>query len=369
VGGLKPAVTEVTGTVFIATLNVHQNIVPVQITPVETHFNINKALLYVYMLGVIVSIMLLTFKLYEVFCLTKTGNLVFKDGYKIIYINKAGTAFSFFNYLFISREAANQKLIISHEQVHIRQKHSLDILLLEIFKAINWFNPVIYLLQNSLKNIHEYIADEKTATHETDAFAYSDFLVNNAYGIGGPAIAHSFFNHNLLKKRIIMLHQKRSGSLARLKYLITLPLCAGLLCASTLGFSKNYAVLDLSPAKISPAFKRSLEKKDSIYLYADRAPEFPGGLRKFEDYVVANRRYPQNARKNKIQGIVIIGFVVEKDGSLSNIKVMRGPDSELNREALRIVNSFPRWIPAYQNHKPVRVRYSIPIHFSLINKV
>jgi hypothetical protein len=101
------------------------------------------------------------------------------------------------------------------------------------------------LLQRSLKTIHEYIADEQTAAYERDALTYSSFLLNNAYGIQGSTIAHSFFNYNLLKKRIIMLNKNRSGKLARLKYLTALPLCAGMLCTSTLVFSKNYGLIDL----------------------------------------------------------------------------------------------------------------------------
>ncbi|MDB5285957.1 MAG: BlaR1 peptidase, partial [Mucilaginibacter sp.] len=109
------------------------------------------------------------------------------------------------------------------------------------------FNPFVYLLQRSIKTVHEYIADEQTAAYERDALTYSSFLLNNAYGIQGSTIAHSFFNYNLLKKRIIMLNKNRSGRLARLKYLTALPLCAGMLCASTLAFAKDYGFIDLSP--------------------------------------------------------------------------------------------------------------------------
>src|SRR6185437_1894458 len=72
------------------------------------------------------------------------------------------------------------------------------------------------------------------------------------YGLSGSSITHSFFNYNLLKKRIIMLHQKRSGSLARLKYLLAIPICGGLLCASTLAFSKTYGWVDIAPHHSNP---------------------------------------------------------------------------------------------------------------------
>ncbi|HEY5327701.1 MAG TPA: M56 family metallopeptidase [Mucilaginibacter sp.] len=247
IGILRPAEPTVQNTFVVIAGNVHPNTIPAQIAPAVSHFNLQDSLLYIYLLGFIILLVILALKLYQLLKLTSAKSAVTRDGYKLIHINDSNTAFSFFNYLFIGTNAPGAETIIRHELVHIRQKHSFDIVLLEIFKVINWFNPLVYLLQNSLKTVHEYIADEKTASFETDAVTYSAFLVNNAYGIGGSSIAHSFFNYNLLKKRIIMLNQKRSGSLARLKYLIALPVCAGLLCASTLSFSKTYGWVDLAP--------------------------------------------------------------------------------------------------------------------------
>src|SRR6185312_1378413 len=174
-------------------------------------------------------------------------------GYRVIWLPGTDVAFSFFNFLFIGDDAPRAGTMITHELVHIRQKHSADIVFLEVLKIVSWFNPVVYLLQNSLKTVHEYIADEQTAAYETDALSYSSFLLNNAYGAGGSSITHSFFNYNLLKKRIIMLNQQRSGNLARLKYLAVIPICAALLCASTLLFSKSYGWVDLAPAHVKSA--------------------------------------------------------------------------------------------------------------------
>jgi len=204
-------------------------------------------LFYVYILGAIVLTVVLLVRLYQLAKLTKATKTLVDDKYKLISIEGSNTAFSFFNYLFIGTKTQTNNIIIRHELVHIRQKHSADIVFLELIKIINWFNPLIYLLQISLKTIHEYIADEQTAAQESDALSYSSFLVSNAYGLNGSSLAHSFFNYNLLKKRIIMLNQKRSGKLARLKYLVAVPISAGLLCASTLVFSKSYGFIDLMP--------------------------------------------------------------------------------------------------------------------------
>jgi len=222
--------------------------------PVQ-HFTFDDAIVYTYIAGAVIGLLVLLFRLRKLYILTRNNHSIYKDQYKLIHLNDENTAFSFFNYLFIGSNVPQAETIIAHELVHIRQKHSVDIIFLEIMKIVNWFNPFIYLIQRSLKTIHEYIADEQTAAYEQDALAYSSFLLNNAYGIQGSSIAHSFFNYNLLKKRIIMLNKNRSGKLARLKYLAALPLCAGMLCASTLVFSKDYGVIDLAPRKAQAAIK------------------------------------------------------------------------------------------------------------------
>jgi len=264
-GILKPAEPVIKNTVVIVTGNTHQiTNHPVQIANAAVkYFTFQDYILFVYLLGVAVLLLLLVFKLYGLLKLTRAKSII-KDQYKLIYVNGSNTAFSFFNYLFIGTKASGADTIIRHELVHIRQKHSMDIILLEVFKIINWFNPFIYLLQNSLKAVHEFIADENTTVSETDTLTYSTFLLNNAYGVSGSSITHSFFNYNLLKKRIIMLNQKRSGSLARLKYLVALPVCTALLCASTLGFSKTYGWVD-----IAPAHKLIVETALPVYTKAD----------------------------------------------------------------------------------------------------
>jgi outer membrane biosynthesis protein TonB len=227
---------------------------------VQPGLTLDQALLYLYIAGIFASFLWFGFRLYKLLKLINNHSESPNKDCKIVLLDDQNTAFSFFNYLFIAKNIAQKEMILRHELVHIRQKHSADIVFTELVKALNWFNPVVYLLQNSLKAAHEYIADEQTAAIENDSISYSTFLVNNAYGIAGTSIAHSFFNYNLLKKRIIMLNQQRSGSLARLKYLLVVPLCAGMVCASTLAFSKSYG-FDLLPQAPQKAEKTTAKSK------------------------------------------------------------------------------------------------------------
>jgi hypothetical protein len=218
-------------------------------------FTLQNDLLLAYAIGAGAMLIMFFFKIFQLVKLTRAQKDLLADRYKLIRLENSNTAFSFFNYLFVGTKVSGADTIIRHELVHINQKHSFDIVFLELIKIISWFNPFIYLLQRSLKTVHEYIADEQTAGFENDTLTYSSFLVSNAYGVSGSSITHSFFNYNLLKKRIIMLNQKRSGNLARLKYLAALPVCAGLLCASTLGFSKTYGLIDIAPQKVTDTTK------------------------------------------------------------------------------------------------------------------
>ncbi|MDR6941302.1 M56 family metallopeptidase [Mucilaginibacter pocheonensis] len=243
IGVLKPAEQDAGVTAYVLSTGLK----PVANQAAAFSLSIQDVLFYAYLLGVIVLAIILLLKLFKLASMTRAAHKMIDERYKIVPVDDSNIAFSFFNYLFIGSKTTGNDIIIRHELVHIRQKHTFDVLFLELIKIINWFNPFIYLMQVSLKTVHEYIADEQTAALETDALTYSSFLVNNAYGLNGSSVTHSFFNYNLLKKRIIMLNQKRSGNLARLKYLVTVPICAAALCASTLGFSKTYALIDLVP--------------------------------------------------------------------------------------------------------------------------
>ena len=105
-----------------------------------------------------------------------------------------------------------------------------------------------------------------------------------------------------------------------------------------------------------------------VYMFVEQMPEFPGGEAELIHYISKNIRYPQEAKEKGIQGRVFIGFIVEKDGSISNVRNLRGVDSELDAEAIRVIQSLPKWKPGKHNGEFVRVSYQIPILFKLEDK-
>lgn len=104
---------------------------------------------------------------------------------------------------------------------------------------------------------------------------------------------------------------------------------------------------------------------NKVYTAVQQPPAFPGGMERFYRYLAKTIHYPAADRNKNIQGRVIATFVVEKDGSLSNIKTLKGPSASLSAEATKALASSPRWIPGMQNHTKVRVQYTVPVMFTL----
>ena len=104
---------------------------------------------------------------------------------------------------------------------------------------------------------------------------------------------------------------------------------------------------------------------DEVCLSVEKYPEFPGGPNALMNYLRRNLKYPETAKKNKLEGRVFVGFVVEKDGSVTNVNVLRGVCEELDNEAVRVVKSLPKFTPGMNNGEPVRVQYTLPVSFKL----
>lgn len=188
--------------------------------------------------------------LYQIIALSRTTKK-HHDGQVIhIELEKGKSAFSFFNLLFIPANAAGKETILKHEMVHIRQRHSLDILFFEIIQILNWFNPVSYLIKKDIKLLHEYIADELTTNEEIQKHDYALFLIRNSFGAETKQLSNQIFNPSILKQRINMLNKEKSTGRARLKLLLTLPLVGGMLCTSTVAFTKDYGLVDFYPNTI-----------------------------------------------------------------------------------------------------------------------
>ena len=107
------------------------------------------------------------------------------------------------------------------------------------------------------------------------------------------------------------------------------------------------------------------KKNNMVYDVVEVMPQFPGGQIAMMKYIMENMKYPEQAMKEGIQGRVTVRFIVEKDGSISDVKPVLSVHPLLNKEAVRVVKSMPKWTPGKQNGKPVRVRFNLPVMFKL----
>lgn len=221
----------------------------IQIEEPVSSFNTANALLLFYLAISIVLTLKVLWGLRHIAKLMKSVDKSKENGITFIEIKDSKMAFSFFNLLFIDPEMNQKSTVLKHEMVHIKQKHSLDILLFELVQISSWFNPVIYFIKNDIRLVHEYLADEATTKKDIAKYDYALFLIQNSYGNQEVTLSNHFFNSSLLKNRISMLNQKKSAKWARLKLLFIIPLTAFMLCLSTTAFTKDYGTIQFGQKK------------------------------------------------------------------------------------------------------------------------
>lgn len=166
-------------------------------------------------------------------------------------------------------------------------------------------------------------------------------------------------NVSLNNHLIMMMNNKKLRLRKLTKYLSVLLLAMLFITANSVYAQTNEAQQETPPQE--PVKKEG--KRDKVFMEVDKQPEFPGGTTGLKKWLRANIKHPLNLHGKKIQGSVIVNFIVEKDGAVSNVMVDRGMDLLLMKEATRVVSLMPKWKPGELNNKAVRVRYSLPIDF------
>ncbi len=305
--------------------------------------------------------------------------------------------FSYFRHIVINEQdyRDNPREILIHEQAHIDLRHSLDIIFWSLVALFQWWNPAAWLLGRELRQVHEYEADMAVLNQGVDVKQYQLLLIRKSVGNQLFSMANSF-NYQSLKKRIRMMTMNKSSRWNTLRALAVVPVIALALLAFANPKSVA-AVVTNQPAHVTPApvalpepaqaeaatqpveveaEEQPVEENPvepvpeskNVYESVEQMPEFPGGMEEMMKFLQQNIQYPASAAKNKVEGRVVLQFVVEKDGQIGEVKVARSVDPELDAEALRVVKSMPNFIPGRQHGKPVAVWYTIPISFKLQGK-
>lgn len=206
----------------------------------------------------------------------------------------------------------------------------------------------------------EYLADRSVLCEGMDKKAYQYHLLAVAYRKNVATITNNF-NVLPLKKRIKMMNKQTSNPLARLKYLLFVPLTIALM-------AMNSSVIRANVQKEEVREAQTVKKPapdNKVYEVCEQMPSYVGGQPALMKYLIENVRYPKAAVEAKQQGRVVVQFVVEKDGAVSGVKLLKSVTPLLDAEAIRVVKAMPKWNPGKKDGKLVRVRYALPVSFRL----
>jgi hypothetical protein len=350
---------------------------------------IGNVLWVIYFVGVLVVLLKMVYGLSKIFRYHRQGQKEDFNGYRIITTEAVHLPFSFFNSIYISRHVPLQDhihTILEHEEIHIRQWHTLDVLMAEMVHAFFWFNPVMIFYKRALRQAHEYLADDLIC-RKNSVSSYTELLLSKSQSGFELALTNQFF-HSQIKKRIQMMTTHKTNRSAAWKYALVLPILIGLVFIFS---CKESQVTDITTAELKTETKTTPKSSpetytdaevENVFKVVEEMPRFPGcedikdmrerktcADKKMLQYIYENLKYPTEAKEAGLEGQCVIQFIVAIDGSIENIKVVRdigGGCGEAVRSVILTMNEMSKkWISGKQSGKPVKVMYTLPVKFSL----
>ena len=318
---------------------------------------------------------------------TKLGNA------RIVRNEKIVAPYSFFNYIFIGEKEAGSReypQIVAHEMAHVRLGHSYDSVFAQAMLVLFWWNPFVWLWNRSLKEVHEYQADDAVLNQGYDSKQYITLLIGTLADIHPEFV--SGFGYSLIKNRLLMMTRQK-GRFAPLRLMAAIPILAGTLmlfsftekpreATAPAGLTEQTVVTG-SPAPMTgtasettaPKTERTAQPAaqpqtapppEEPFVVVENMPKFQGGdVMAFRNWIMREVKYPADAIEKSIQGRVLIQFVIEKDGTVSEVTALENPNKILADESVRVISSSPKWTPGTQRGQEVRVRLVLPVDFSL----
>jgi hypothetical protein len=266
----------------------------------------------------------------------------------IVFVPDSVVPHSFLSYIFISERDfgdPDSPQLLAHETAHVQQGHSFDILLTEILRVIFWFNPLFLLYKRAMQLNHEFLADAAVLKSHADIRIYQELLLLAASATGGSTIT-SNLNFLITKKRFIMMTKKKNHLRCISKTLVLLPVIALLF----ISFSTEASA------------QSKTKGDDTVHTQVDKQPEYPGGITAFYEYFSNNLAIQDDDRT---PDLIVAGFVVEKNGSISSVQIKKGTDNiRLKESIVKVLTNSPKWSPGTQNKVPVRVEYTLPIRLA-----
>ena len=334
-----------------------------------------SVLLVVYIAGAILTLIPYLVSARKMRRVIRKGESLEREGCRLILLEEDSPSFSWGRKVVMSRKDLQENpAIFTHELMHVQCRHSLDLLLLLPVQLLFWWNPLVWITREELRLVHEYEADEGVIQKGIDATQYQLLLVRKAVGEHRFSLA-SGFQHAKLKNRITMMLKPTSSSWMRWCYLALIPVLAAFMFACNPAKSGQEPEPAASEAETTAveaqtettAATEPAADADAIpFAVVEKKPTFNGAdAGEFSVWVNSHLKYPEQAKADGISGRVTLQFTVETDGSVTNVKVLRGVRDDLDAEAVRVISASPKWGPGIQDGKPVRVTYLFPIVFKL----
>ena len=371
-------------------------------------------LIFIYLIGVAFFLGRFLFRIIQLILIIRKSEIQSANGFKLVMLENETSPYSFMNYVFISQLLIKSKgydKMIEHEVEHVKQGHSVDVIILELLTVFQWFNPFMWMLNRAIRETHEFLADQAVLSKGVSRGEYKLLLLNQF--VGDQLVIANNFNYSLIKKRIKMMSKIKSSKLAISKIVIGVLVAVALVIAFACeqkesveiktdqqdGITIISTIQDNGKIKIEGSKEdlvrykalfsdsgfefisdslgntflikkeivqpKSLSADEQIFFIVEEMPEYPGGEMELRKFIANSVKYPTDAQDKGIQGKVYVTFVVSKDGSIADAKIARGVNPSLDAEALRVVNALPKWMPGKQKGKAVNVSYTVPINFVL----
>ena len=383
-----------------------------------------RVVLWIYIVGVAVTLLKFLWSYLRLVHIIRQGHKEKREGYTLVIADDAALSpFSWRKYVVVGdpKDADEHSAVMVHELRHLSAGHSIDIFIARLYAILVWYNPVSWLMIDELKTVHEYEADEAVIDSGANLKEYQMLLIKKTAGARLPSLANSL-NHSKLQKRVTMMYQSKSklagkfSSLALLPALaigmavVSIPAVASVisdaseatLMESNHKVSKNSDNAEMTAVSAVPVADavssgeiETSERMDAnteipdpvvsenavedpveaelpadkergeVYVAVEKQAEFPGGIQALMQWLSMNVRYPEDAMKNDAQGRVIVKFVVNPDGSISDPTVLKSVEPSLDQEAVRVVMAMPKWEAAENHGQKVASYFNLPISFKL----
>ena len=318
----------------------------VQSTVTSFDFNFMALIWAVYGVGVALCMGSIVLQMVNILNIRRVGQMTTFDGVNIVRSQQNIASFSLFKTIYIGNNTADTDLptIVAHERSHIAHKHSVERVVMEIFKALLWWNPFVWIASRRLVEAHEFEADNDVIGSGCDANLYVATLLKHLFGYS-PEIANGLHN-SLTKKRLKMILKGNSGRYALLRKVAVIPVLGVLFALFSLT-TKEAVAQDVQQSKVEVEVTEINDYQD------------------FYRWVVMNVQYPSAAREQSLSGSVIASLTIDTDGNVKDVKIVKSDNELFSKEVSRVLAKAPAWRPFVKDGKRVEVKYMLPVNFVL----